>query len=149
MSLKQFDVAGQKVLLVGAGRGIACGGRAADDRLHRARYGRREGHPDAGAGRLVRGDLNRGERLFVVIAYIPKATVQAAIGGGALATMRMAGMDTGPGEIILAVAVLSILLTARLGAWATAIAGELWLVVARPSVNDAHDAAIESSAVEK
>ncbi len=96
---------------------------------------------------LLGSDLNRGERLFVVVAYIPKATVQAAIGGGALAALQMAGMDTGPGEIILAVAVLSIPLTGPLGAWGTAIAGKRWLVVAPPSVHDAHDAAIESEAV--
>jgi NhaP-type Na+/H+ or K+/H+ antiporter len=95
---------------------------------------------------LLGSDLNRGERLFVVISYLPKATVQAAIGGGALFAMRTAGMDTGPGEIILAVAVLSIVLTAPLGAWAIALAGDRWLVVAPPSVHDAHDAAIESEA---
>lgn len=83
---------------------------------------------------LLGGDLNRGERWFVVISYLPKATIQAAIGGGALAAMRIAGMDTAPGEIILAVAVLSILLTAPLGAWAIAIAGERWLAIAPPSV---------------
>ncbi len=83
---------------------------------------------------LLGGDLNRGERWFVVISYLPKATIQAAIGGGALAAMRGAGMDTAPGEIILAVAVLSILLTAPLGAWAIAIAGDRWLAIAPPSV---------------
>jgi len=50
------------------------------------------------------------EKLFCVIAYIPKATVQAAIGAAPLA----AGVASG--EVILAVAVLSILLTAPLGA---------------------------------
>ncbi|MDP8235868.1 MAG: cation:proton antiporter, partial [Candidatus Erginobacter occultus] len=58
------------------------------------------------------------ERLFVAVAYSPKATVQAAIGASPLLAMRAAGMATGPGEIILAVAVLSILLTAPTGAWA-------------------------------
>ncbi len=82
----------------------------------------------------------------MVISYIPKATVQAAIGGGALTALRLAGMDTAPGETILAVAVLSILLTAPLGAWAIAVAGERWLAVAPPSVRDAHDAAVESEA---
>jgi NhaP-type Na+/H+ or K+/H+ antiporter len=62
-------------------------------------------------------DLNSKERLFVVISYIPKATVQAAIGGAPLLAMSAAGMNTAPGETILAVAVLSILLTAPLGAW--------------------------------
>lgn len=49
------------------------------------------------------------ERLFCVIAYWPKATVQAALGGVALA----AGIAEG--ELILAIAVLSILITAPLG----------------------------------
>jgi NhaP-type Na+/H+ or K+/H+ antiporter len=98
---------------------------------------------------LVGSDLNRGERWFVVISYLPKATVQAAIGGGALAALRLAGMDTGPGEVILAVAVLSIVLTAPLGAWAIAVSGERWLAVAPPSIHDARDAVIESQGTEQ
>ena len=62
--------------------------------------------------------LNWKEKIFCVVAYIPKATVQAAIGAVPLA----AGM--GSGEVILAVAVLSILLTAPIGAVATQILGE-------------------------
>ncbi len=58
------------------------------------------------------------EKLFCVVAYIPKATVQAAIGAVPLA----AGVASG--EIILAVAVLSILLTAPLGAIGILILGE-------------------------
>ncbi len=54
--------------------------------------------------------LDHREKLFCVIAYIPKATVQAAIGAVPLA----AGVASG--EVILAVAVLSILVTAPLGA---------------------------------
>lgn len=50
------------------------------------------------------------ERLFCVIAYLPKATVQAAIGGIPLA------MGLGCGEIVLTVAVIAILVTAPLGA---------------------------------
>jgi NhaP-type Na+/H+ or K+/H+ antiporter len=69
-------------------------------------------------GCLIGSDLNKQERLFVVISYLPKATVQAAIGGAPLLAMKLAGMNTQPGEIILATAVLSILLTAPLGAWA-------------------------------
>ncbi len=95
---------------------------------------------------MLGSDLNRGERWFVVISYLPKATVQAAIGGGALATMRIAGMDTAPGEIILAVAVLSIVLTAPLGALAIVITGERCLAQAPPSVHDDRDAAKESDA---
>lgn len=55
--------------------------------------------------------LNRRERLFTGLAYLPKATVQAAIGGLPLA------MGLPAGEIILTVAVVSILLTAPVGAW--------------------------------
>lgn len=54
--------------------------------------------------------LNRKERLFSVIAYLPKATVQAAIGSAPLA----AGLACG--QLVLSVAVLSILITAPLGA---------------------------------
>lgn len=54
--------------------------------------------------------LNRKERLFTVFSYLPKATVQAAIGGIPLA------MGLSSGSLILSVAVLSILVTAPLGA---------------------------------
>jgi len=97
---------------------------------------------------LMGSDLSRGERMFVVISYLPKATVQAAIGGGALVAMKAAGQDTGPGEVILAVAVLSILLTAPLGAWAIAVTGEWWLEKAPPSSHAARDAVIESEGLE-
>jgi len=45
-------------------------------------------------GCLLGSDLNVSERLFVVISYLPKATVQAAIGGAPLAAMVLAGMGT-------------------------------------------------------
>ncbi|MBM4163696.1 MAG: sodium:proton antiporter [Lentisphaerae bacterium] len=57
---------------------------------------------------LIGSRLNIGERCFVAVAYSPKATVQAAIGSAPLLAMRSAGMDTAPGEMILAIAVLSI-----------------------------------------
>jgi NhaP-type Na+/H+ or K+/H+ antiporter len=82
---------------------------------------------------LAKSELNWGERFFVAVAYSPKATVQAAIGASPLLAMRMAGMDTAPGEIILAVAVLSIILTAPLGAWAIAVVGERALMGAADS----------------
>ncbi len=72
---------------------------------------------------LVGSDLTPSERWFVVLAYLPKATVQAAIGGAPLMAMQAAGMPAGPGQVMLAVAVLSILLTAPLGAWVIAFAG--------------------------
>lgn len=59
---------------------------------------------------MVKTDLTWKERLFCVIAYLPKATVQAAIGSVPLA----AGLPCG--EIVLSVAVMAIILTAPLGA---------------------------------
>lgn len=55
--------------------------------------------------------LNLRERLFCVIAYLPKATVQAAIGSVPLA------MGLSCGNIVLSVAVLAIIITAPLGAF--------------------------------
>ncbi len=54
--------------------------------------------------------LNFKERLFCVFAYLPKATVQAAIGAIPLS------MGLSCGNIVLTVAVLSIVITAPLGA---------------------------------
>ena len=59
---------------------------------------------------LIGTPLNIRERLFCVIAYLPKATVQAAIGSVPLA------MGLSCGSIVLSVAVLGILITAPLGA---------------------------------
>lgn len=64
--------------------------------------------------------LSAGERLFVVVAYTPKATVQAAIGAMPLMTMQAAGLPSGAGEVILAVAVLSCVTTEPAGAWLSA-----------------------------
>lgn len=58
----------------------------------------------------VKTNLTWKERLFCVIAYLPKATVQAAIGSVPLA----AGLPCG--QIMLSVAVLAIIVTAPLGA---------------------------------
>ena len=59
---------------------------------------------------LLKTKLNLRERLFCSIAYIPKATVQAAIAAIPLAN----GVNAG--QTILAVGVLAILITAPLGA---------------------------------
>ncbi|MGH4125032.1 MAG: cation:proton antiporter [Clostridium sp.] len=67
---------------------------------------------------LMGTNLNVKERLFCVISYIPKATVQAAMGAVPLA----AGVKSG--EVILAIAVLSIFITAPLGAIGIKISGE-------------------------
>jgi len=104
---------------------------------------------------VMGSDLIFKERMFVVISYIPKATVQAAFGAAPLAAMKLAGMNTGPGEIILAVAVLSILLTAPLGAFAISLAGERLLETSptaslnqdMPSLNQDIEAALASEGV--
>ena len=54
--------------------------------------------------------LTKKEKLYCVIAYLPKATVQAAIGSVPLS------LGLSCGKIVLSVAVLSILITAPLGA---------------------------------
>lgn len=59
---------------------------------------------------LVKTPLTKKEKLFTVVAYLPKATVQAAIGSVPLA----AGLSSG--NIILSVAVMGILITAPMGA---------------------------------
>ena len=61
---------------------------------------------------LLNTKLNKKEKLFAMIAYTPKATVQAAIGGIPLS------LGLSCGDIILTVAVLAIVLTAPLGAFA-------------------------------
>ena len=73
---------------------------------------------------VLKNDLTMNEKHFLAVSQIPKATVQAAIGGAPLLVMQTKGMDTTPGNIILAVAVLSILITAPTGAWMISIVGE-------------------------
>lgn len=59
---------------------------------------------------LLKTNISKRERVFCMIAYTPKATVQAAIGAIPLSM----GLDCG--NIVLTVAVLSILITAPFGA---------------------------------
>ncbi len=61
---------------------------------------------------LLKTDLNKNERIFTMLAYTPKATVQAAIGSIPLAL----GLKCG--DLVLTIAVLAIVLTAPLGAFA-------------------------------
>lgn len=61
---------------------------------------------------LLGTSLSKKERLFAMMAYTPKATVQAAIGGIPLA------LGFACGDTVLTVAVLAIVLTAPLGAFA-------------------------------
>lgn len=67
--------------------------------------------------------LNNKERLFCIISYIPKATVQAAIGAIPLS------LGVQSGETMLAIAVLSILLTAPLGAIGIKVSAKKLLTV--------------------
>lgn len=60
---------------------------------------------------LLKTSLSRNEKLFCMMSYLPKATVQAAIGSIPFS------MGLASGEMILTVAVLSILVTAPFGAW--------------------------------
>ena len=59
---------------------------------------------------LIATKFNIKEKLFIIISYLPKATVQASIGAIALSE----GLECG--EIVLTAAVISILFTAPLGA---------------------------------
>lgn len=59
---------------------------------------------------VARSRLSKNEKIFTILAYTPKATVQAAIGSVALAN------GIGSGMAILSIAVLGIIITAPLGA---------------------------------
>ena len=59
----------------------------------------------------IKTPLNKKERLFCVLSYMPKATVQAAIGSVPLA------MGLSCGNLVLSVAILAIVITAPLGAF--------------------------------
>ncbi|HNV69754.1 MAG TPA: cation:proton antiporter [Candidatus Ozemobacteraceae bacterium] len=73
------------------------------------------------------GALPWGERLFAAAAFVPKASVQAALAGIPLSVMISMQVNPEPGEKILALSVLSILLTAPLGAWLTRTTAERFL----------------------
>jgi len=60
---------------------------------------------------IVKTEFNQKERLFIMISQIPKATVQAAIGAIPLS------MGLACGDLVLVFAVVSILITAPLGAF--------------------------------
>ncbi len=60
---------------------------------------------------LLKTNLSLKERIFCIIAYLPKATVQAAIGSVPLS------LGLACGQIVLSIAVLGILITAPMGAF--------------------------------
>ncbi|MDH3346438.1 MAG: cation:proton antiporter, partial [Kiritimatiellaceae bacterium] len=93
---------------------------------------------------LFRSSLSLGERFFVVVSYWPKATVQAAIGAVPLGVMLKLGHDPEAGNVILAIAVLSILFTAPVGAAVIVWAGRRFLSVDE-SEHAAFDAVRESN----
>lgn len=70
---------------------------------------------------MIGTKLTMKERAFCMLAYMPKATVQAAIGGIPLS------MGLACGNIVLTVAVLAILITAPLGAFCIDITYQKWL----------------------
>jgi len=76
---------------------------------------------------LIKTPLSFKEKLFCAIAYIPKATVQAAIGAIPLS----AGLSCG--NTILTCAVLAILITAPLGAFATDLSYKKLLIKEEPA----------------
>ena len=75
-------------------------------------------------------NLNMKERLFCMLAYTPKATVQAAIGSVPLA------MGLSCGSIVLTVAVLAILITAPLGAFMIDLTYKKLLKIGRASCRE-------------
>ncbi len=85
----------------------------------------------AGVWLALRGSfLDAKEKLFCVIAYLPKATVQAAIGAVPLTMIQAGAMESVPedvGKLILSIAVLSIVVTAPLGAIGIRLGGPLLL----------------------
>ena len=81
---------------------------------------------------VLGGDLSVKERIFVALAWLPKATVQAALGPVALDTLRNSDLDTNSeqyemreklGLKVLTIAVLVILITAPIGSVAITLAG--------------------------
>ena len=75
---------------------------------------------------LIKTPLTRKERLFCMIAYCPKATVQAAIGAVPLS------LGLACGELVLSAAVMAILITAPLGALGIDLTYRRWLKKAEP-----------------
>ena len=70
---------------------------------------------------LIGSNLNLKEKIFCIISFMPKATVQAAMGAVPLAS------GVASGNLILAIAVLSIVVTAPLGAVGIKYFGDKWI----------------------
>ncbi|XP_068204126.1 sodium/hydrogen exchanger 9B2-like isoform X2 [Palaemon carinicauda] len=90
---------------------------------------------------VMGGDFNIWERLFIAIAWLPKATVQAAIGSKALDHVRLTNgskEDITRGEQVVTIAVMVILVTAPIGAAAIKLTGPK-LLAKIPSVQRSPD----------
>uniref|UniRef100_A0A8B9HK34 Cation/H+ exchanger transmembrane domain-containing protein n=1 Tax=Astyanax mexicanus TaxID=7994 RepID=A0A8B9HK34_ASTMX len=92
--------------------------------------------------------FNLKEKIFISLAWLPKATVQAAIGSTALDMARSVGDEQMEdyGMIVLTVAVLSILVTAPIGAIAIGLAGPR-LLQKYTEINDTHTEACKGEAM--
>ncbi|MCH1942177.1 cation:proton antiporter [Holdemania massiliensis] len=77
---------------------------------------------------LIKTSLNWKERVFCMIAYCPKATVQAAIGAVPLS------LGLACGELVLSAAVIAILITAPLGALGIDLTYRRWLKPEKKSI---------------
>lgn len=88
---------------------------------------------------LLRSGLTAREASLVCIAWLPKATVQAAVGGAALDLVHeqdFGAVAEERGRLVLTLSVLVILLTAPVGALGIAVFAPLWL---------SHDGAADSA----
>ena len=79
---------------------------------------------------LIGTNLTLKERLFCVIAYLPKATVQSAKAGIPLK------MGVESGDIMQAVAILSVLITAPIGAIGIKLTSKRFLTVEGEEENE-------------
>lgn len=85
------------------------------------------------------------ERLFTALAWLPKATVQAAIGGIALDEAAASEQERKMGTDILAIAVLAILSTAPVGAVAISLLGPRLLTLSKGNGQDTEQASLDEA----
>lgn len=88
---------------------------------------------------LIGSGLTPSEARLVCVAWLPKATVQAAVGGTALDMMVENGYGADAearGRLVLMLSVLVILLTAPIGAIGIGMLGPLWLPYDGPAASD-------------
>ena len=97
---------------------------------------------------LSKDTLNRVGGRVLLLATVPAIVEGAAIMVLGPPLLGLSLMESAILGSILAVAVLSIVLTAPLGAWAISITGDRVLSVAPPEIHDARDAVIESEGSE-